>query len=546
MTKRSAPSPISGPAAKKQMTSDSDIAGIDTAVDNLSISFSRTAPSAATESEPIHLTEPTEPVQVQGAMNSNSTKHAIITKDARSNVKVAKVGKGNDQKEKKPATVHTLFSAWKPTITKPESNPFWGIKPRTGDVRPHADQPAARSSDASVNPPLWEDRGFRIKRGSRHVKYFGPLKPEGADSGPDLDQEDLLVVKLMDMRKKSARDMTPRRTPMFYAFEHGKPQDWNCMQAIKALNDRRGQAIDRITVDAPWSRTEREYLASLLAEAPDASIWELAERHNDRFMGADHTAATAFSYAGLSTGRTVESVRHEYRTYKPVYDKGEAPQSVRWRVDKSIAGKALVEKQRVDKAFGPSDKRLEKKFDADAERNGKGDDATKSDSDDGRESSQKSAKPNLATAKNATKKLAQSTKATPTMQKPRKISTEQATQAATSPPDSGDESTPVVATSAASQAQVAAATAMATQPKLTLVEEDLLTLAGLHSPEQIRASPARDDPPALSPRARRASTPSSLASSPPSDTSSRGSPPQSNRPVKWRTGGCSPTWSRML
>jgi hypothetical protein len=348
MTKRSAPSPVSDPATKKQKTTENDMTGIDATVATPIVSFSRVAPRAAVEPERIHIDEPMEPFEVQVPIAA-PVEPAIgtnISNAAKS--KVTKAGKDDDQKEKKLATVHTLFNAWKPTITKPESDTFWGIKPKTGDARPHADQPAARSSDARVNPPLWENRGFRFKRGSRHVKYFGPLKPEGADSGSDLDQENLLVVKLMDMRKTSINDMTPRRTPTFYAFEHGKPQDWDSMLAIKVLNDRRGQAIDRITVDAPWSKTEREYLARLLAEAQDASIWELAERHNDRFMGEDHTAGTAFSYAETSTGRTVESVRHEYRTYKSVYDKGGAPQSVRWRVDKSIAGKALAEKQRME------------------------------------------------------------------------------------------------------------------------------------------------------------------------------------------------------
>jgi hypothetical protein len=287
---------------------------------------------------PIHVDETTEAVEVE-VLAAAPVNIATGTKSSKAiKTETTKGVKNDDRKEKKPATVHTLFNTWKSTVTKPESSPFWGTTSRTGDARPHADQPATRSSDAGVNPPLWEDHSFCFKRGSRHVKYFGPFESGGAHGRPDLDQEDLLVIKLMDMGKKSSKDMTPRRNPIFFAFEHGKPQEWNSMQATKTLNDRRGQAIDRITVDAPWSKTEREYLAALLAETPDASIWGLAECLNEHFMGEDHTAGTAFSCAGMSTGRTVESVRHEYRTYKPVYDNGEAPQSVRWRVDKSIAG----------------------------------------------------------------------------------------------------------------------------------------------------------------------------------------------------------------
>jgi hypothetical protein len=399
-------------------------------------------------------------------------------------------------KAKQPP-IGTLFTPFKPTITVPASNPFWGLKPRTGDPRPHPDQPSARSSNAATNPPLWEDRGFRIKRGSRHVKYFGPLEPEGADAGPDFDQEDLLVLKLIDMRVKSKKDQTPRRMPTFYVFDAGKPNDWNSLQAIKALNDRRGQAIDRITVDAPWQKVEREYLAALLVEFPDASIWELTERHNDRFMDADYTVATGFAFAELSTGRTVESVRHEYMTYKPAYDRGEVSQGVRWRSDRSIAGKAIKNAKTMEKAFGLPDKKLEKESDAGAES---GDNA--SDDESGGE----------GTDKAVAKKSKKTTKSQKKVTKKSEALVE-----------------PLITPENETTLQTAAATDMAAQPKLNDDDEELLALAGIHYPEEIRTSPPHS--PAANPRSRASSIASSGLSDVPSDLVAH----ESQSPRQWQT-----------
>ncbi|KAL5116352.1 hypothetical protein ACEQ8H_005700 [Pleosporales sp. CAS-2024a] len=257
----------------------------------------------------------------------------------------------------KAATVHEGFDAWKPdpaALSKPDNNGWWGLKPVSGDARPDAEQPSARKSNGATNPPMFEDRGFRFKRGSRYVKYFGPVKPEGADDGPDLDQEDLLVIRVIDMRtttkgrKPTAQDVAvePKRTTNVYFCDHGKPKDWNSMQTIKALNDRRSQAIDRITQDAPWTKMEREYLGQLLAETPDASIWDLTERHNDRFMNKDCVLAVGWE---LSPGRTVESVRHEYVTYKPLYDRGDVPVT-RWSRDKTAQGERTTRK--MNTVFG--------------------------------------------------------------------------------------------------------------------------------------------------------------------------------------------------
>jgi hypothetical protein len=256
------------------------------------------------------------------------------------------------KKEFKKPPVAEVFVEEKLDIEYPPMNPFWGVKPIPGGPRPDPVQPSARESNGQTNPPLWEDRGYRYKRGSRYVKYFGPLPPDNVDElKENCDQKDLLVTKLMDMRPTSKKDPTPRRQPT--AYQYGRaPPDWDNMQAIKALNDRRYQGIDRTTRDAPWTRIEREYLATLLREDPDASIWDLTERHNDRFMGKDFVQDTGFAFAYLSTGRTVESVRYEYTTYKPAYDYGEVPQGIRHRNDQSVEGRALFDSKIHEKVFG--------------------------------------------------------------------------------------------------------------------------------------------------------------------------------------------------
>jgi hypothetical protein len=257
------------------------------------------------------------------------------------------------------------------TIPPPDQrSEFWGAKPRSGDPRPSANQPSARESYGQTDPPMWERRGYRYKCGPRYTKHNHQCEPDNLDELPqDKDQVDLLAVPLMDMRLRNKNDFnSAKKEPMVYCY--GKvPKDWNCKQSIKALNDRRYQAIDRITMDPPWSRIEREFLASLLRDNPDASIWELTELHNDRFMGGDdddgdYREDTGFVNLGnFSTGRTVESVRYQYTSYKPSYDRGEPPAIVRWRGDPSPEAKARSESKRFENAFGPPSKELEKKHD---------------------------------------------------------------------------------------------------------------------------------------------------------------------------------------
>ncbi|OAG20618.1 hypothetical protein CC77DRAFT_1050039 [Alternaria alternata] len=246
-----------------------------------------------------------------------------------------------EAKESKPP-VGDGFTPYKHSIVIPAFNQFWGDRPVTGSARPAPDQPSARASNGQTNPPLFENRGYRYKRGSQLVKHHYTIDPANMASLPiDRDQEELLAVRLIDMRL-NRKTSVPKRSPDVYCYGK-RPRDWNSKQSIKALNDRRYQAIDRETMDAPWTEIERKYLARLIREDPDASILDLAERHNDRFMGQDYKESTGFMKVmggSLSIGRTVESVRYQYTAYKPFYDRGRVP-IVRWRGDKSAEGIAL-------------------------------------------------------------------------------------------------------------------------------------------------------------------------------------------------------------
>ncbi|KAI4942789.1 hypothetical protein J4E91_009708 [Alternaria rosae] len=291
---------------------------------------------------------------------------------------------------KKPAATKSKAKAKKPPVgegfdpythnivipPKSEWSEFWGVKPVPGDPQPSAKQPSARESMGQTEPPLWEIRGFRYKRGSRHTKHNYQVEPDNVDQLPqDKDQEDLLAVPLMDMRLTDKNDFTSyKKDPVVYCYNN-VPKDWNNKQTVKALNDRRYQAIDRITMDPPWSKIEREYLASLLRDNSDASIWNLTELHNDRFKGKEHREATAFGE--LSSGRTVESTRYQYTSYKPCYDRGEAPPNVRWRGDPSPEAKALEASGRLEAAFGLPDKALLKEYDNVHDGNGEDDDDDK-------------------------------------------------------------------------------------------------------------------------------------------------------------------------
>ncbi|CAG5139727.1 uncharacterized protein ALTATR162_LOCUS553 [Alternaria atra] len=286
------------------------------------------------------------------AIKENGVKASVPKEGSKAGVSKAKA-------QKPP--VGDGFLPYVHTVDKPPSNPFWGRKPISGDPRPHPDQPSARASNGQTNPPLFENRGYRYKRGTRYVKHHYNLDPHNIELLPqNRDQVDLLPVPLIDKRPKHPRkDPEPKQIPEVYCYGR-VPKDWQYRQSIKALNDRRYQAIDRVTMDGPWTRIEQHYLASLLQENPDASIWEITELHNDRFMNKDFKENIGFAMGSLSTGRTVESVRYQYTAYKPFYDRGQAP-VVRWRGDKSVEGIALAKK--IPEKFGPPSKAEERAHD---------------------------------------------------------------------------------------------------------------------------------------------------------------------------------------
>lgn len=246
-------------------------------------------------------------------------------------------------KSRKP--IAECFTAWTPPAsltTLPPVQATWGIKPFPGDPagpQPHPTSPAARTSNAATNPPLWEDRKFPFVSGRYH-KSFGPGPAPTDPATPDLDQEDNLVLRLIDMRpiRSGPNKGVPRRQPITWHFQNGKPKDWaDVKQTLHAMNTRRRDNLRAITRDVPWTAYERQYLAELFRDYPNASITELAERHNYLFtnnfrdgpLEEIHDVAFHQVTAELSTGRTTESFRHEYLTWKHVYDSGDIPNPAR-------------------------------------------------------------------------------------------------------------------------------------------------------------------------------------------------------------------------
>ncbi|CAI6325258.1 unnamed protein product [Periconia digitata] len=225
-------------------------------------------------------------------------------------------------KKSKPPPIATLFQAREHPSTNTNPPPFneaWGLIPTIPDGGPVArtDQPPARSSNAQTVPPLWEDRKQRFQIGNRFIQK------DISSSSRDLDQEELLQLKLIDLRETSKHNKAPRRKPVFYEWnpEKGAPIDWNNKQAIKALNDRRQQAISRITRDRDWTEEERAELADIFAQSPDISILEATERFNWWMLGTDE------AWLEDNMLRTVESVRYEYLSHQESYDAGGKPKT---------------------------------------------------------------------------------------------------------------------------------------------------------------------------------------------------------------------------
>lgn len=309
---------------------------------------------------------------------STSTSHENYgVKKQKLSATTFKKAAGTPEKKRLPP-IETRFTPWDCELPPtPKFNPAWGTTPMPGPEgpKPHPDQPPARTSNAQTVPPLWEDRKFRFKKGSRYVQTFRRGEEVAEDAPADKDQQENLVLKLMDMRPKTRKDLTPRRVPVYYKYQNGLPKDWDNKQTIKALNDRRQQAIDRVTMDPPWTKFEREYLLQIFKEFPDASILEVTERFNWRFKDQDYAKSTAFpAWDYISIGRTIESVRFEYLTHKHKYDAGEIPNK-KELADKSVAARAAGE-NRMWK-FGKRDHTLDQ---------GDDDDSDNSDAEGGRKS----------------------------------------------------------------------------------------------------------------------------------------------------------------
>ncbi|KAJ4295355.1 hypothetical protein N0V90_007367 [Kalmusia sp. IMI 367209] len=283
-------------------------------------------------SDPIENNSPVKKQRVDNHPECSLSEHSVpglktaepAIQVSKSGTKVTKTGESTEKRITKSRVknppLELVFEPYEddgPPLDPP-FNPAWGLKPfpPNGEgPRSYPDQPSARTSNGQTDPPLWEDRGARIKRGSRFIDV---------DGGSPIDQNDLILIKLIDMRPKSKTDPTPRRLPRHYRNQHGTPLDWNSKQAIKALNDRRQQNINSHCCELSWSPKEREALASIFSEFPDISIMEATERFNHHFEG-DFVDSSGFSESELFTGRTIESVRFEYLSFKSKYDNGEAP-----------------------------------------------------------------------------------------------------------------------------------------------------------------------------------------------------------------------------
>jgi hypothetical protein len=293
--------------------------------------------------------------ETDNPVNAMHVDKAVIA-DASSGLSEEEVAEEKVSKKKKAKKANRpiaeCFHPWgtvlpKPVIPLPDAHEFRGCKPKLGDgaPRPPTKQPSAKTSNAASIPDLWEDRGYIFDQGSRYRKYVNE-KPDNVDElSEDIDQLAGMPLKLINMNPRSKKDRTPKRTPEVYIYKNGSPKDWDDTQTIKCLNDRRRDAIERVTRDPPWTNLEREYLAELVRQFPDGSIWDWTEHHNYRFVDNYRWPTGLPGIMDLSDGRTVESVADEYRKHKVSYDKGEAPpeHAESRRIHKNAKGEDIEE-----------------------------------------------------------------------------------------------------------------------------------------------------------------------------------------------------------
>lgn len=219
---------------------------------------------------------------------------------------------GNDEPGKEVArnSLKSLFTPWTSKPPHPPGEPHvpqfnenWGWTVTT--PRPYeapldfSNQPAARESEGQTVPPLWENREFACKRGTRKIKI----------DGLEVDQQDHLVLRLIDMRSRiQGSQGGPKRAPRHVAYLHGTPKDWNQEYTMRKLNQSRHDYIKRICGDKLWTNMEARFLAEQFRINRNISIMELACRLNDRFVGKTYIDDPK-DWDSPSRGRTIECVR---------------------------------------------------------------------------------------------------------------------------------------------------------------------------------------------------------------------------------------------
>jgi hypothetical protein len=301
-------------------------------------STSPVAPMSGIKDTPIGISL-TTPANTRKRRASSSSDEILTSKKAKAD---NSAGKNTDGK----VSIKDLFEPWKPNMEVPVKDDGWGltpypVKPEKGP-RSYPSLPPARTSNAKTIPDLWENRFSRFKPGQYHTTY-GPMSSSESDDEAEHteenDQNNRLAIPLMDMRTDKTTGQ-PKRLPFLYFYPNGRPTEWGNRQMLKSLNDRRRDAVRRITCDPPWSEMEREYLTRLCQDHPNASIFELAERFNYRFYG-DFREKTALPEADEMCGlRTLESIRAEYLDFKPLYDAGKVPTPIHEETEKTAEGKA--------------------------------------------------------------------------------------------------------------------------------------------------------------------------------------------------------------
>ncbi|KAJ4381483.1 hypothetical protein N0V86_002842 [Didymella sp. IMI 355093] len=216
----------------------------------------------------------------------------------------------------KRSTKEAFDKSWVPEEAKndfeppDQAEPHWGIIPRSMNYRPTEPQPSAKESDAKVMPPLWEDRkgDVRLQGPTRYIE--------------DYDQAHHMYLRLMDQRCDSG-SVKPRRRPIHYWYKAGGMLlEWDNPDALNDLNKGLKGAIRTNSHEPAWQPNERAALAGICIANRDASIWDIAIIFNDEI----HSLAEGKTEeAGYPSGRTIESVRHEYLCYKSLYESGNAP-----------------------------------------------------------------------------------------------------------------------------------------------------------------------------------------------------------------------------